>query len=256
MVRAFNQNGEIWFIASDICKALELTNTSKAINALDDDEKMTLTNSYSHNGMGPQTYNIINESGLYSLVLRSRKPEAKKFKKWVTSEVLPSIRKTGTYDQQSKINAAINRRAHTLACEIEPIYAQKMHDENLTSIDQVENWYPNEDHCLSSAWIKLDPIEFPDTSTGNYPDDPNQHFTYIIWDQMLGNQKAPIFNLIQQIKEQGCDMSAAWQEYMLLKELLYKQNESFRFLKMHCERPHSVGFDRPKRTKKELQQIE
>ena len=96
-IRTTEINGQIWFVAADVCKALEINNPSDALKRLDDDERLTLANSEGQNGNGAQSYNIINESGLYSLILRSRKAEAKRFKKWVTAEVLPSIRKTGSY---------------------------------------------------------------------------------------------------------------------------------------------------------------
>lgn len=93
-IRTLLINGEIWFVASDIATALDYRMASDMTRFLDDDEKAT------HNlrtPYGEQNFTIINESGLYSAILKSRKPEAKTFKKWVTSEVLPSIRKTGTY---------------------------------------------------------------------------------------------------------------------------------------------------------------
>lgn len=96
-VNIIDRNGGIWFVAKDICDVLELTNSRKAISVLDDDEKATVTNSYGQPGHGAQQYSIISESGMYKLVFRSRKPIAKSFTKWVTSEVLPSIRKTGNY---------------------------------------------------------------------------------------------------------------------------------------------------------------
>ena len=98
-----DENGSPWFVATDVCAALGLSNTPKSLQRLDDDEKTTLTNSYSRAGNGAQEFNIINESGLYSLILTSRKAEAKRFKKWVTSEVLPSIRKTGGYGMKPSI---------------------------------------------------------------------------------------------------------------------------------------------------------
>lgn len=104
-VRVIMKDDQPWFVAKDVCDALELTNPTEAIRPLDDDEKTTVRNSEGHSGErgGAQFYNIINESGLYSLVFRSNKPEAKKFKKWVTSEVLPAIRKTGSYSMGEKL---------------------------------------------------------------------------------------------------------------------------------------------------------
>lgn len=97
-VRALLRDGEPWFVATDVCEALELDHT--ALRRLDDDEKGR--DSIPTLG-GEQTLNTVNESGLYSLILGSRKPEAKRFKKWVTSEVLPAIRKTGGYASNTPV---------------------------------------------------------------------------------------------------------------------------------------------------------
>ena len=86
-----------WWVAADVCKVLEHTDTSKAVARLDEDEKGT---NIVRTPSGDQEMLIINESGLWSLVLTSRKPAAKRFKKWVTAEVLPQIRKTGRYEPQ------------------------------------------------------------------------------------------------------------------------------------------------------------
>lgn len=89
----------VWFVASDVCTAMGIVNPSMAVQRLDDEEKMILSLADSHAGMrgGAQMINIISESGLYNLVLGSRKPEAKPFKDWVTKEVLPAIRQQGFY---------------------------------------------------------------------------------------------------------------------------------------------------------------
>ena len=87
-------NGEPWFVASDIAKVLEYSEASAMTRQLDDDEKgLSIVQTLG----GSQELITINESGLYSAILRSRKPEAKQFKRWVTSEVLTSIRKNGGY---------------------------------------------------------------------------------------------------------------------------------------------------------------
>jgi prophage antirepressor-like protein len=91
-----DEKGVLWFVAKDVCDVLGLTNPTMALANLDDDERAKLN-------LGRQgECNIINESGLYSLITGSRKPEAKKFKKWVNSEVLPSIRKTGSYSTNKR----------------------------------------------------------------------------------------------------------------------------------------------------------
>jgi prophage antirepressor-like protein len=102
-IRTIHKNGEPWFVTNDVCKALRLSNPRKAIESLDGDEKgVTLSDTVG----GKQEMNIVNESGLYILILRSRnavKPGTlqHRFRKWVTSEVLPTIRKTGRYDPEA-----------------------------------------------------------------------------------------------------------------------------------------------------------
>lgn len=90
-VRILLQGDNPWFVAKDVCDCLEIKNTTDAIKRLDDDERARFN-------LGRQgETNIVNEYGLYSLVLSSRKPEAKEFKRWITHDVLPSLRKYGTY---------------------------------------------------------------------------------------------------------------------------------------------------------------
>ena len=91
-VRVIEQNGAPWFVAADVCKALDIANPTDAIKRLDEDEKARL-----NLGLPGGDTNCVNEPGLYSLVLGSRKPEAKSFKRWITHDVIPSIRKTGGY---------------------------------------------------------------------------------------------------------------------------------------------------------------
>ena len=93
-VRTVIIDGEPWFVARDVCNVLELVKVDRAVAGLDEDEKGTHTVSTPG---GKQRMTVINESGVYALIMISRKPEAKTFKKWVTQEVLPSIRKTGVY---------------------------------------------------------------------------------------------------------------------------------------------------------------
>ena len=88
-------NDEIWFVAIDVCKCLEINNSRQAILKLDTDEKKSLY--IENSGAGNPNKTIINEAGLYNLILSSRKPEAKEFKRWITHEVIPSIRKYGAY---------------------------------------------------------------------------------------------------------------------------------------------------------------
>lgn len=98
-VRVFNRGGNPWFVAKDLCLILDIQNIRQNLAKLDEDEKGVC--SIDTLG-GKQDMAIVSESGMYALVLSSRKPEAKPFRKWVTSEVLPSIRKTGSYSHRGK----------------------------------------------------------------------------------------------------------------------------------------------------------
>ncbi|MEN9860519.1 MAG: hypothetical protein RLZZ515_1001 [Cyanobacteriota bacterium] len=89
-----DDHGVTWFVAADVCTALGLPDTHKAVGRLDDDERGV--SSIPTPG-GAQSMTTVNEPGLYSLIFGSRKPEARRFKRWVTHEVLPAIRKTGSY---------------------------------------------------------------------------------------------------------------------------------------------------------------
>lgn len=110
-VRTVLIDDQPWFVAADVCEALDISNTARAMSRLDDDEKGI----HSVNTLGgTQNVSILNESGLYSLILTSRKAEAKRFKKWVTAEVLPAIRKHGRYeDSEGKMNTLIGQTIGT-----------------------------------------------------------------------------------------------------------------------------------------------
>ncbi|WP_256221684.1 BRO-N domain-containing protein [Pseudomonas sp. NBRC 111128] len=108
-----------WFVAADVCASLAIANVSLAVNGradrdtdgLDEDEKGIAT---VNTPSGAQEMLVVNESGLYALIFKSRKAEAKRFKKWVTSEVLPAIRKTGRYeDQQGRLATLIGQTIGT-----------------------------------------------------------------------------------------------------------------------------------------------
>lgn len=94
-VRTINKDGAPWFVAADVCRALDLGQVTNTIRRLDDDEKALI--SIKGISRGNDQVSIVNEPGLYSLVLGSRKPEAKAFKRWITHEVIPSIRQNGGY---------------------------------------------------------------------------------------------------------------------------------------------------------------
>lgn len=100
VVRVIDRGGEPWFVAKDLCNVLEIGNVSQALSRLDDDEKWNIpydTIITLNDDPGTARLLAVSESGMYALVLTSRKAEAKPFRKWVTSEVLPAIRKQGSY---------------------------------------------------------------------------------------------------------------------------------------------------------------
>ncbi|MDR0249920.1 MAG: hypothetical protein LBI35_01180 [Burkholderiales bacterium] len=92
-VRTIDKDGAVWFVATDIAKAVNYRTAEQLTRMLDADERGTLKE-------GTGSISIINESGLYHALIKSRKPEAKRFRKWVTAEVLPSIRRTGGYQMK------------------------------------------------------------------------------------------------------------------------------------------------------------
>ncbi|WP_241609342.1 Bro-N domain-containing protein [Rosenbergiella australiborealis] len=138
-VRIVNVFGEPWFVAKDICDALELSNPSSAISALDDDEVMTLSLTEGHSGKrgGARSWNMVAESGFYKLMARSRKATtagtfAHKFTNWVFREVIPSIRKTGSYgvpfaflNDHSKRQAAYDKKASKRGKELQACKGEK-----------------------------------------------------------------------------------------------------------------------------------
>ena len=146
-VRTVNKDGEPWFVAADVCKALDHTNVSMALDRLDDDEKAKF-----NLGLSGGETNVVNEPGLYTLILGSRKPEAKAFKRWITHEVLPAIRKTGMYATGTVTNAMTELRAAMSAM-------RDMLD------DLEERFSPNADNALNRALEahargELDPHHF------------------------------------------------------------------------------------------------
>lgn len=101
-IRTVEKDGEPWWVLADVCKVLELSNPSKVADRLEPDEKANF-----ELGLRGGATNCINESGLYDVILRSDKPQAKPFRRWVTSEVLPSIRKHGAYMTDQTLEQAL-----------------------------------------------------------------------------------------------------------------------------------------------------
>ncbi|MCV7708684.1 phage antirepressor [Micrococcus luteus] len=116
-VRTLLIDGEPHFVANDICAVLDLTDPRKSVNLLDEDERNTVPVTDSL-GREQMTF-VVTEAGMYSLVLRSRKPEAKAFKRWITHEVLPAIRKTGTYSAAPALPQDYASALRELAASVE-----------------------------------------------------------------------------------------------------------------------------------------
>lgn len=142
-VRVSMHEGMIWFVAKDLCDCLGLSNSRTALRRLDDDEKGV---SSVNTPGGVQEMNVINEPGMYSLVLTSRKEEAQRFKRWVTHEVLPSIRETGSYEiepreDRSEDNLAVLRQQHDLIATMLDELTRASEERKLLTarVEQVEN---------------------------------------------------------------------------------------------------------------------
>lgn len=127
-------NGQPYFVAVEVCEILGLDQVTRAIESLDDDEKLTLPIV-----RAGQTRNVncVSESGLYALIFKSRKPEAKAFRKWVTSEVLPTLRRTGRYDM-----AVTKRRQDFIDLRCEPYTTQQLGGYSVRTIQHDDAaWY-------------------------------------------------------------------------------------------------------------------
>jgi prophage antirepressor-like protein len=156
-IRVLKRNGEAWFVAVDVCKALDINNARQAVTRLDDDEKCTVI---SNDG---RQMNIVSESGLYSLVLSSRKKEAKTFKRWVTHDILPEIRKTGGYNpEQSEVYKtkrleimAMNTKARIMKEQNKRLEIMLKNNEleglSVTAIQAILNEHPQTEKTYSAT---------------------------------------------------------------------------------------------------------
>ena len=135
-IRTLAINNEPWFVAVDICRALNLSSPSMAIANLDDDEKYTLSLTEGIEGVSKQVQelNLVSESGMYTLILRCRDAVKKgsiphRFRKWVTAEVLPTIRKTGKYESKTSVNdrTGLRNAVNMLVSKKGLIYSEAYH---------------------------------------------------------------------------------------------------------------------------------
>lgn len=131
-----DKNGDPWFVAKDVCKALEIEwKGSGNLGYLDDDER---SSEFLNTPGGQQEMVTISESGLYALVFRSRKPEAKAFSKWVRSEVLPTLRKTGRYEMpgrgKTRSNYSLPPEMLQLSLNLKPAMRQRLWRDSLDTV--------------------------------------------------------------------------------------------------------------------------
>lgn len=148
-IRVVEQNGDIWFVAKDIADTLGYSDTATMTRRLDEDEK-GMQNLQTLGGL--QGMAIINESGLYNAIIGSKKEEAKIFKKWVTSEVLPSIRKHGGYITPQKVEEMINN-PDTMIVMLNALKKERQEKEELLNknknlIQKIETDKPRVDFAI------------------------------------------------------------------------------------------------------------
>lgn len=169
-VRIETINKEPWFCGKDICESLNYSkDTSSALAKLDHDEK--LMRKISVSGQNRDVL-FVNESGLYALIIRSNKPIAKKFRKWVTSEVLPAIRKYGTYSTDSKIMDRAKKRAEVRAVKV--------------LLNEVDNTLSATDKRIIAKQCLTDVHEVRQVLQGNKED---VHMMSLLYARATGNKK-------------------------------------------------------------------
>lgn len=143
-VRTLEKDGEPWFIAADVCKALDIEQVTNTLKRLDDDEQALI--SIKGISRGNDSVRIVSEPGLYSLVLGSRKPEAKAFKRWIVHEVIPSIRRHGAYMTPEKLSETLTRPESVIellsALVNEQTRVKELTSTNAALTAEVNTWEP------------------------------------------------------------------------------------------------------------------
>lgn len=160
-VRALDRAGQPWFVAADVCRVLDLSNVTESLRGLDDDE---LTSELLNSDTQGRTMRLISESGLYALIFKSRKPEAKTFRKWVTSEVLPAIRRTGGY----AVLTGIGRIQQVLELAIVDLYEGRMSVEKAAAMAGLVGQYYRNGWKLGQATESTHALEVLDGEHGEF----------------------------------------------------------------------------------------
>jgi len=139
-VRVLMRDGEPWFVAADVCRALDVGNISQAVSRLEEDEIHIILNDTNR---GKRSMAIVSEPGLYALVLGSRKPEAQSFRRWITHEVLPAIRQEGAYMTPERLHKVLEDPDTLIAL------AQRLkllQEKNRALVDENETLLPKADY--------------------------------------------------------------------------------------------------------------
>ncbi|MCM7149871.1 BRO-N domain-containing protein [Enterobacter kobei] len=202
-VRMFNIDGNPWFAASDVCKALGLTNSRMSLKALDDDEKGV---SSTYTVKGAQNVSVINESGLYTLILRCRDAVTPgtipyRFRKWVTGEVLPQIRQTGRYVREELSPAD---KAQKVVASFMPAILEAMKTESHHTYD-----YP-----LKPGY--RDFIHSPEGVVGLA-------------------EYSMLMNMLRQMEEDGHDVSGAAAEFTTMVNYIVGASKCLRDIQTHAQ---------------------
>ncbi|HEJ0123680.1 TPA: BRO-like protein [Klebsiella aerogenes] len=205
-IRTFTINGEPWFVALDVCNALGISNNRDALLKLDDDEKDTVGLTDSQRGMGPQSLSVISEPGLYTMILRCRDATKKgsipyRFRKWVTSEVLPQIRKTGRYVRK----------------ELSPAdKAQKV----------VASFMP----------AILEAMKEGDKPSYSYPLKPGYREMIHCPEGVVGlAEKSLLMNLLRQLDEDGHDVAGAAAEFTTMVSYIVGVSRCLQDIRIHAQ---------------------
>lgn len=143
-VRVVMIDSEPWWVVNDVCTVLEITQTRNVVARLDGDD-VRQTDSVDSLGRRQPSTNVVNETGLYELIFRSDKPQAKTFRRWVTSEVLPQIRKTGSYSRDLSPAEFLVQQAQMLLDQERRVAAQERQtavlEQRMDSIEQKTDWF-------------------------------------------------------------------------------------------------------------------
>lgn len=232
-IRAISIKGEPWFVASDVCRALDISNTSDALYKLDEDEKSTLGLTDSRAGRGAQNLSIISESGMYTLVLRCRDAIKKgslpyRFRKWVTSEVLPSIRKTGKYDPKSD-NATL---ADLVGTGVETTLGAR---DAIRSKKNAEANAANEiaEKCIPMIMSAMRKHQYHYTNENVMPSDMLPILTSDSYDNV--SKKLQIYALLIELAENGHAVSGAFREVEVMAHTIRECQKRLASIEAHAD---------------------